>query len=144
MRTLALVLLISCTPEQAPPVHRAGEVAILVGLGGMVVSGIAAAVSRNGTVAHLDYGFVPLTFGGAAAYWISDKPNEQFEEQEAQRKFDEAFALARQAKHAARGNDCAQVQAIEPKVRALDESVYRRFRHEPIIAACLAPAGSAQ
>jgi hypothetical protein len=110
----------------------------------MVASGIAGAVTRNNAFTHLDYGFVPLAFGGAAAYWISDKPNEQFEEQEAQRKFDEAFALAREAKHAARRNDCAQVQAIEPKVRDLDESVYRRFRHDAIIGACLVPAGSAQ
>jgi len=144
VRTLALLVLISCTPAQAPPVHRAGEVAIVVGLGGMIASGIAAAVTRNSVVAHLDYAFAPLAFGGGAAYWISDAPNDEWAQQQVQEKFDAAFALAREAKHAARRGDCARVQAIEPKVRDLDESVHRRFRHEPIIAACLVPAGSAQ
>ena len=144
MRTLALLLVISCTPAQAPPVHRAGEVAIFVGLGGMIASGVAAALTRNSVVAHLDYAFVPIAFGGGAAYWISDKANDAYEQEQVQQKFDQAFALAREAKHAARRGDCAQVQAIEPKVRELDESVLRRFRHEPVIAACLAPEGSAQ
>jgi hypothetical protein len=139
---LVLVFLISCTPAQAPAVHRAAEITILTGLAGMFIGGVAGAISSSKPVAYSEFVFAPIAIVGAAAFWISDGPTQDFEQQEAQRKFDAAFALARQAKHAARANDCAQVQAIEPQVQNLDESVYRRFRHEPIIAQCL-PASSA-
>ena len=143
MRQFVLAFLISCTPAQAPSVHHAAEITIVAGLAGMLVGGVAGAISSSKPLAYSEFVFAPIAIIGAAAFWISDGPNQEFEQQEAQRKFDSAFALARQAKHAARANDCAQVQAIEPQVRELDESVYRRFRHEPIIAQCL-PAGSAQ
>src|SRR5580698_162104 len=108
----------------------------------MFLGGVAAAISSSKRGAYSEFVFAPIAIAGAAAFWISDGPTRDAEQQEAQRKFDAAFALARQAKHAARANDCAQVQAIEPQVRDLDESIYRRFRHEPIIAQCL-PANSA-
>jgi hypothetical protein len=137
-----LAFLISCTPAQAVRVHQVSEVAMLVGIAGLLATGVAGAITHNNTVVHTDYGFIPLMVGGGAAFWISDKPARRFEEDQAQQKFDAAFALAKAAKHAARAGDCAQVQAIEPQVAALDESVLRRFHHEPIIAACLAPARS--
>jgi hypothetical protein len=143
VRSFVLALLISCTPAQAPRVHQVSEVALLVGIAGLLATGVAGAITHNNVIVHTDYGFVPLMIGGAAVFWISDKPARRYEEEQAQQKFDAAFALAKAAKHAARAGDCAQVQAIEPQVAALDESVLRRFHHEPIIAACLAPAGSA-
>jgi hypothetical protein len=145
VRVLALVLVasISCTPAQGPTVHRAGEIAMIAGIAGMLVGGVAGALSSNKPVAYSEFVFAPIALFGGAAFWISDGANTEAENQEAQRKFDAAFALARTAKHAARASDCAQVQAIEPQVRQLDESVYRRFRHDKIIAACLVPEGSA-
>jgi hypothetical protein len=144
VRSLVLAFLISCTPAQAPRVHQVSEVAMLVGIAGILATGVAGALTHNNTIVHTDYGFIPVMIGGAAVFWISDKPARRYEEEQAQQKFDAAFALARAAKHAARAGDCAQVQAIEPQVAALDESVLRRFHHVPIIAACLAPAGSAR
>jgi hypothetical protein len=143
VRAIVLAFLISCTPAQAPRVHQVSEVALLVGVAGLLATGVAGALTRNNTVVHTDYGFVPLMIAGAAVFWISDRPARRFEEEQAQQKFDAAFALAKAAKHAARAGDCAQVQAIEPQVAALDESVLRRFHHEPVIAACLTPANSA-
>ena len=141
MRRLALAvsMLISCTPAQAPRVHRAAEVAIVAGLVGMIASGIAGGLSNDKLVAHADYLFAPVAVAGAAAYWITDGTVERLERDEAQRKLDAAFALAREAKHAARRNDCARVQALEPQVRELDLSVYRRFRRDQIIRPCLLP-----
>jgi hypothetical protein len=134
---LALVLESSCTPAQAPRVHRAAEIAIVSGIVAMVTAGIIAGITNNKLVAHSDYVFGGVTLAGAAGYWVSDNEIQQLAREDAQRKFDAAFALARDAKHAARRNDCAQVQEIEPKVRALDPIVYRRFRHDDIIKACL-------
>jgi hypothetical protein len=145
VRALVFVvaLSISCTPAQAPRVHRAGEIAMIAGIGGMLIGGVAAALSSSKPVAYSEFVFAPIMIAGGAAFWISDGPNTEHDEQEAQRKLEAAFALAKTAKHAARASDCAQVQAIEPRVRELDESVYRRFRHDKVIATCLVPAGSA-
>ncbi|HEY0252418.1 MAG TPA: hypothetical protein VGC41_12875, partial [Kofleriaceae bacterium] len=40
---------------------------------------------------------------------------------------------------AARAGDCASVQAAQPRVQNLNDRVYRRFLHEGVIRACLAP-----
>ena len=98
MRALVLAFLISCTPAQAPRVHQVSEVALLVGIAGLLATGVAGAVTHNNTVVHTDYGFVPLMVAGAAVFWISDKPARRFEEEQAQQKFDAAFALAKAAK----------------------------------------------
>ena len=115
---------------------------MIAGIAGMLAGGVAAALSSSKPVAYSEFVFTPIMVIGGATFWISDGPNTEYEQQEAQRKFDAAFALARTAKHAARANDCAQVQAIEPRVRDLDESVYRRFRHDKVIGACLGPEGA--
>jgi hypothetical protein len=140
VRSLVLAVLISCTPAQAPRVHQVSEVAMLVGIGGLLAAGVIGALSNNKPLAEAGYAFAPVMVGGAAAFWISDKPARRYEQEQAQQKFAAAFELARAAKHAARAGDCAQVQAIEPRVAALDESVLRRFHHEPVIAACFPPS----
>jgi hypothetical protein len=95
--------------------------------------------------AILDAGlvFVPIAVGGALTYAATDSfvTAEQDRGSTAtDRAYDAAFELAREAKHAARRGDCAEVQAIEPRVRELDTRVHRRFMHDVVIKTCLPPA----
>jgi hypothetical protein len=67
---------------------------------------------------------------------VNSPPTEKVSED---RTRDTAMDLAKQAKHAARRGDCAEVLALEPRVRELDASIYRRFRNDLVIKTCLVP-----
>jgi hypothetical protein len=138
------VLATSCTHAQASTVHRAGEVTLAAGLIGLLgtVAVAEAVPSEHSTILRAGVVFVPVSLIGALAYIAVDsevnEPRERALTPE-ERAYEAAYAIAREAKHAARRGDCAEVQAAEPRVRELNERVYRKFLHEPIIRACLEP-----
>jgi hypothetical protein len=146
MRALALLVAFacSCTAAQARVAHRGGEIALAAGLIGILADVMVAELHPGPDNAVLGVGlvFVPISVGGALAYAATDSLVNADHERattERERAYETAFDLARQAKHAARRGDCAEVQAIEPRVRELDEHVYRRFLRDDVIKTCLAP-----
>ena len=144
-RFAVLALVTACTTGQLRTAHRAGELAAggaLVGMLGVIVAAVALPdhapdLLRGGVV------FVPITVAGALVYAVTDAPVNRAEAPPASpahgRAWTAAYELARQAKHAARRHDCAEVQAIEPRVRELDSDVYLRFLNDPVIRTCRAP-----
>ena len=144
MRALIVVLACSCTSAQVRRAHAAGEVTA----GGALVAMLAAVVLAEAVPSArsdlLDTGavFVPISMLGALVYAATDE-GPAASERAAPRhpaSWEAAMELAKQAKHAARRGDCAEVQSIEPRVRELDSEVYRRFLHDDVIGACLGPA----
>ncbi|HET9987550.1 MAG TPA: hypothetical protein VFQ65_03505 [Kofleriaceae bacterium] len=134
----------SCTHAQASQIHEAGEITLAVGLFGMLGAIAAAEAIPSHHTGILEGGavFVPISLLGALAYIAVDSEVNQPRERALtpeERSFEAAMTIARDAKHAARRGDCAEVQAIQPRVRELNERVYRRFLHEEIIRRCLAP-----
>lgn len=83
--------------------------------------------------------FVPLVVGGALVYAAADmaEPETVIVREEHTSTWNAAMNLAKEAKHAAHVGDCAQVQAIEPRVRDLDDDVYQRFLRDKVIRPCL-------
>jgi hypothetical protein len=146
VRAAVAVLLFasSCTGAQARTVHRSGEITLAAGLFGILGTVAVAEIipSHDSDILRAGVIFVPISLFGALAYVATDAevnaPHEVALTPE-ERSFNAAFAIARDAKHAARRGDCATVQAIQPRVRELNERVYRRFLHEDIIRRCLAP-----
>ena len=146
MRVAVAVLLFagSCTGAQARTVHRGGEITLAGGLFGILGTVAVAEIipSHDSDILRAGVIFVPISLFGALAYIATDAevnaPHEVALTSE-ERSFNAAFEIARDAKHAARRGDCATVQAIQPRVRELNERVYRRFLHEEIIRRCLAP-----
>ena len=141
---LLLVLTTSCTHAQSSRIHTAGEVTLAAGLIGLLgaVALAEAVPSEHSTILRAGAVFVPLSLIGAFAYIAVDSEVNQPRERALtpeERSFEAAMTIAKDAKHAARRGDCAEVQAAEPRVRELNDRVYRRFLHEPIIQACLAP-----
>jgi hypothetical protein len=138
------VLATSCTHAQASQVHRAGEVTLAAGLIGLLgtVALAEAVPSEHSTILRAGVVFVPISLIGALAYIAVDSEVNQPRERALtpeERSFEAAMTIAKEAKRAARRGDCAEVQAAEPRVRELNERVYRRFLHEPILQTCLAP-----
>jgi hypothetical protein len=146
VRTTVAILLFasSCTGAQARTVHRGGEITLAAGLFGILGTVAAAEIlpSHENTILEGGLIWFPISLVGALAYVATDAevnaPHEAPLTAE-ERSFNAAFEIARDAKHAARRGDCVTVQAIEPRVRELNERVYRRFLHEDIIRRCLAP-----
>jgi hypothetical protein len=134
----------SCTHAQSTTIHRGGEITLAAGLIGILVVVAAAEVLPDYKTGILEGGVVcvPISLFGAFAYIATDAevnaPHEVALTAE-ERSFNASYEIAREAKHAARRGDCATVQAIQPRVREMNERVYRKFLHEPIIRACLAP-----
>jgi hypothetical protein len=142
-RCAALVLLAACSARQARTAHRAGEVATAGGLVGILASVAVAELVPSHSELFLGAGlaFVPVSVLGALTYAATDGMlHDPAPDVRPARARDLAFDLARQAKHAARRGDCAEVLAIEPRVRELDAGIYRRFRHDKVISTCLPPA----
>jgi len=149
MRAVALLACFacSCTVAQARSAHRAGEVALAAGLVGILGDVIVSAALPGHDTATLSAGLVlvPICVLGALTYAATDSYVNADRAQAPSargRSFDAAYELAREAKHAARRGDCAEVQAIGPRVRELDEIVYRKFLHDEIIQTCLQPVAA--
>jgi hypothetical protein len=138
---LAVVLVAACTASQARTAHRAGEIAAAGGLIGIIGTvGVSYAFpGEQSTILNAGIAFVPITVIGALIYIATDGTvnTTSAPDVRADRTQDTAMELAKQAKHAARRGDCAEVLAIEPRVRALDPDIYRRFLHDDVIKTCL-------
>ncbi len=143
-RALVLVAALGCSANQARTAHRAGEIVAGGGLVAMLATVTAAALIPGPNPGLMDAGavMVPIVIVGAGMYAATDsvvnapkieQPNEHT------RTWNAAMDLAKQAKHAARTGDCAEVQAIEPRVRDLDSEVYLRFLRDQVIRTCLGP-----
>jgi hypothetical protein len=132
----------SCTAAQARRAHTGGAIALSSGLFGILGAITAAELVPSHSSAATGAGivFVPVVVLGALMYAATDSTVNGDHEPvmtARERAFAAAYELAREAKHAARRGDCAEVQAIEPRVRELDEVVYRKFLHDEIIRTCL-------
>jgi hypothetical protein len=145
---LLLSFTCSCTAAQARRAHTGGAVALAGGLFGILGAITVAEIVPSHSKAATDAGivFVPIVVLGALVYAATDATVNAAGREPAmtprERAFAAAYELAREAKHAARRGDCAEVQAIEPRVRDLDEVVYRKFLHDDIIKTCLGPRPS--
>jgi hypothetical protein len=138
---LAVLALAACTAGQARTAHRAGEVSAAAGIFGILGTvGLAEAVpGHDTTILHVGMVFIPVTVVGALVYAATDSTVNKSSRPEVSddRPRDTAMALAKQAKHAARRGDCAEVLALEPRVRDLDAGIYHRFRNDVVIKTCL-------
>lgn len=139
----AAAALPGCTARQARSVHRAGEVMTAGGLIGLMGAIALAEVDHDDhtVILHGGFAFVPISIVGALMYAATDSTVNRPETPSvsADRTRDTAMSLAKEAKHAARRGDCAEVLALEPRVRDLDAGIYRRFRHDEVIKTCLPP-----
>jgi hypothetical protein len=143
MRFVALAAWLgcSCTVVQARKAHTAGEVTLAGGLIGILATIAASELVPSHSADLLRGGvvFVPISVAGALIYAATDGLVNATEPTATARARGTAWELAKEAKHAARRNDCAEVQAIQPRVRELDVEIYRRFLNDEIIRGCLAP-----
>jgi hypothetical protein len=142
-RFVFVVGLCACSVHQAHIAKRAGEITAGAALVAMLATIAVAAAHPGADTELLEFGavFVPITIGGAAVYVAADSIEPTpVAAPEHSSSWTAAMDLAKQAKHAARRGDCAEVQAIEPRVRDLDDDVYRRFLSDKIIRACLPAA----
>jgi len=138
----ALILFAACTVGQARTAHRAGEIAAGGSLIGILAVVAAAELIPSQSTNLLEGGvvFVPICVLGALTYAATDGMVQATPpEVKPDRAREAALELAREAKHAAGRGDCAEVLAIEPRVRDLDLAIYGRFRRDEIIARCYAP-----
>jgi hypothetical protein len=142
----AFLALVACTASQARTAHRAGAITAAGGLIGMIATvGVAEAFpDEHATILHGGIVFVPIAVVGALLYAATDSlvNRPEVPDVSADRTRDTAMSLAKEAKHAARRGDCAEVLALEPRVRDLDAGIYRRFRHDEVIKTCLPAAPS--
>ena len=143
-RSVALVALLSaCTASQARKVQSVTQWTLAGSLGAMLATLTTAYAWPGENPVLLDVGlaFVPVAIGSAFAYAAVDGMVQNAEPpvSERDRARETAWQLARDAKHAARAGDCAQVQAIEPRVRDLDQEIYGRFLRDNVIRTCLGP-----
>jgi len=131
----------ACTASQARVAHRSGEIAAGGGLIGLIATVGAAELvpDHSGQILRGGLVLVPVVVIGALVYAATDGMLENAEGPPPAhgRSWNAAYDLAREAKHAARRGDCAEVLAIQPRVRDLDADVYRRFLNDTIIRRCL-------
>ncbi len=142
-RLLAVAALCGCTTAQLHTAKRVGEWTAAGALFGMLGSvGLAEAwQSERGTILEGGIAFIPIALAGALVYAAADMSEPPPEPpREHSHSWDAAMDLAKEAKHAARAGDCAEVHAIEPRVRDLDSDVYLRFVRDTVIRTCLGPA----
>ena len=143
MRLALVALTAACTTGQVRTAHHAGE--IMAGAGLIGIMGAVATAELlpddHSLVLRTGIAFVPVAVVGALLYAATDSTVNRPETPDARpdRNADLAMDLAKQAKHAARRGDCAEVLALEPRVRELDAGIYRRFRRDKVIGTCLPP-----
>jgi hypothetical protein len=139
----AVALATGCTARQARVAHRVGEVSAGAALVGLLACVIAAEAWHDHREVFLDAGLalVPISLAGVGIYVATDGLVAPTEPAPAatvhSTRWDTAMALAQQAKRAARVGDCSEVQAIDPRVRSLDDAVYLRFVNDAVIRTCL-------
>ena len=141
---IAVCLAFGCTARHARVARRAGEITAGAALSCLLATVLAAEVwsSEHQDILEAGAVFVPISLAGAGVYIAAD---EQLGSDDAPAvasnehtsTWNAAMDLAKQAKHAARRGDCAEVQAIQPRVRELDSAVYLRFVNDKVIQTCL-------
>jgi len=137
--------LAGCTASQARVAKRAGEITAAAALVGLLGTVIAAEAWRDEHKQLLEGGivFVPISVAGVGVYIACDSmlgsEDDATPPSAHTSTWNAAMDLAKEAKHAARGGDCSEVQAIEPRVRELDTDVYLRFANDAVIRTCLGP-----
>jgi hypothetical protein len=149
MRALPVLLALwipiahGCTPRQIRIANRAGEVGTGVGLGGVLLTGTAAALipSQEDVLTTAGIAFVPVAVLGALLY-ISTYSRANRESAPALTRRERhqlaAWELTKQAAVAARQRDCTQVQAIAPRVFDLDHDFHTVvFMRDVAIQRCL-------
>jgi hypothetical protein len=150
VRSLALVVVacIGCASAQARKTRHVGEIGMaggILGVLGCVVVGEADEHDR-GVFILGGAGLSLVVVASAVTYLVAnamvDDDPPRHRPMEHSPHYDAAMDLAKQAKRAARAGDCAEVQAIEPRVRSLDETIYLRFLRDPVIRTCRAPAAA--
>jgi hypothetical protein len=138
-----LVLAAACTPSQARKAHRAGEIATAGGLIGILATASVASLvpAHEDTLLTVGVAFVPVSVVGALLYIATDSKVNQDHGPEPtlrEKKRATAWELTQQAAHAARDQDCTQVQAIAPRVRELDHDFHSSvFIRDAAIQRCL-------
>ncbi len=145
MRGLVLTLtLLGCTQTQARKAHRAGEVATAGGLIGVLVSVTTASLAPayEDTLTTVGLVFVPVSLLGALVYIATDEESREVHHgplvTRREHARETAWELTKQAKTAARAEDCTQVQAIDPRVRDLDHDFHNVvFLRDAAIQRCL-------
>jgi hypothetical protein len=141
---LVATLACGCTSHQLRTAKRAGEITAASALFGILGTVVTAVLWDQYHRELLEGGavFVPITLGGVGVYIAADSalgPDDTEEVPSHPPNWTAAMDLAKQAKHAAYRGDCAEVQAIEPRVRELDMGVYQRFLRDQVIRPCLGP-----
>ena len=141
MRWLLAIALVGCTSAQARRVQRVSELTLVGGSFGILGTSVGAALDTHDRGALMIGGAlcVPIVLISTIVYVAADRVIEAPREPYRNTRAETAMQLAKQAKRAARAGDCAEVQALEPRVRALDDSIYLRFLRDPIIRPCRAP-----
>jgi hypothetical protein len=139
----AVALAAGCTVRHARVARRAGEITAGAALVGLLATIVTAELWNEHHQELLEGGgvFVPISLAGVAVYIATDTmlgPDEDIVTAHP-RAWTEAMELARDGKLAARRGDCAEVQAIEPRVRELDTDVYGHFVRDQVIRTCLGP-----
>ena len=144
MRLALVALTAACTTAQVRTAHHAGEIMAGGGLIGIMATVATAELlpDDHSVILRTGVAFVPVAVVGALLYAATDSTVNRPEAPDVRpdRNADLAMDLAKQAKHAARRGDCAEVLALEPRVRELDAGIYRRFCRDKIIGTCLPPA----
>lgn len=140
---MIVALACGCTNHQLHVAKRGGEITAGAALVAILATVVIAAAHPGADTELLTAGavFAPITIGGALVYVAADsaEPPPERVAPEHSSTWSAAMDLAKQAKHAARTGDCAEVQAIEPRVRELDDEVYQRFLRDKVIQTCLHP-----
>ena len=142
MRWLLVIALVGCTSStQARRTQRVSEFTLVGGMFGLLGTSVGAALDSHdsGTLMALGAACVPIVLASTIVYIVADGKIEAPREAQPSGRAEIAMQLAKQAKRAARAGDCAEVQAIEPRVRALDDLIYMRFLRDPVIRPCRAP-----
>jgi hypothetical protein len=143
MRVLTVAAMLSgCTVGHARTGRTASEATLAASLGGMLgASALAYTLpAHQEVILEGGFAFVPIALASAAVYVACDGMIPPTAPPPEDRARATAWELARDAKRAARTGDCAQVQAIELRVRELDLEIYARFLRDEIIRTCLGPA----
>jgi hypothetical protein len=147
LRAVAVVVGLGCgcTQTQARKAHHAAELVTAGGLGGVLVCGVAAALTpaHEDAIMRVGLAFVPISVLGALVYISTDSavngPRDTAPVQtRRERNRATAWELTKQAEEAARSEDCTQVQAIAPRVRDLDSELHLTvFLRDIAIQRCL-------
>ncbi len=137
---LGCCLSCACAPRHAPVARRTGQVAALVGVGGLIATAAASRyVEDDGAMMG---GFSVMSGGGIVLFAIgelSEPPRGFAPETLEERHRRWAKILTERAAGAARDGRCPRVRRLEKRVDVYDREVHDFvFMRDPAIVRCLA------